>query len=82
MSKETNQVANFTKVLENDKMVMIGFQNLTNFLNGEMKRLKNGNLKLEIELPSEVMSEKCNGIPLRSEDWTIQPIITFLKDKE
>ena len=57
-------------------------QNLTNFVNGQVTRKKNGNLLITLELPANTMQDHCKGIPTEHHDWKYVPLILFAEHKE
>lgn len=70
------------KWLEENNLEIHGLDNLEKFINGNFRRLKNGNIKYPIELPKSIMKEGKEGIPLSTDDYKIIPLILFVKEKD
>lgn len=68
------------KSLEDAKLSPYGINNLMQFVNGNVQLKKNGNLKITIEFPSEVLKSK--GVPFKLEDFNLVPLVLFCKHKE
>ena len=47
-----------------------------------VQRLNNKNLKISGELQQDCFNEKCNGLPMKPEDWDIRPIVITLFNKD
>lgn len=68
------------KGLEDNNLEPYGVNQLMSFINGNVSVTKKGNLKLSIELPSEVLKKK--SVPFSIEDFNIVPLLLFCKHKE
>lgn len=72
----------FLEMIEDAKLDFVGSTHIMNRASGEMRRMKNGNLKMTIELPPEVMIEGLKGIPFLGDGWALEPVIVFFKKRE
>ena len=56
----------------------IGVNNLTQTINGNFTRIKDGSLKLQIKLPSFVVKSDKKGLPNDFNDWDCFPLLILL----
>lgn len=70
------------EALEEQMYEFYGLHNIERFINGSLRRLKNGNIKYSIELPGGILKEECKGIPLKEKDYKIVPLLLFVTRKD
>jgi len=66
--------------IENANLTPYGLNQIMSFVNGNVQVKSNGNLKLSIEFPAEILKKK--SVPFTLKDFNIVPLILFCKHKE
>ena len=69
---------------DNGKITGLSLHNIGEFQNGTFSRPSKGNkLKMQLGFPSEqFVSTGCSGIPIKPNDWRVQPLILCVWKQE
>lgn len=68
------------KSLEDVNLSPYGLNTLMSFISGNVQVKNNGNLKITVELPADVLKKK--SVPFSLSDFNIVPLLLFCKHKE